>query len=156
MRRTRRAAALILALTAPLCLAANPATAPEGSFPLPTVDGKALAVTQGQKTFRVPMRFGRVEQFYREQLGGAKDVLLVPSGTDGERTLTLTTKRKGDAWTRAVIREGKVDTAIEVTPVLRMGDVNIAGNGKPLVQFVLTRSPEAAKAAADIEHFEKK
>ena len=38
-------------------------------FPLPAIDGKALAVTDGQKVFRLPMRFEKVKSFYAEQLG---------------------------------------------------------------------------------------
>ena len=154
MPRTLRPIALFLSLLAPVCSAAQGTAAPEGAFPLPSIDGKALALTQGQKTFRVPMRYARVEQFYKEQFLNQKDVRLVPSGTDGDRTLTLTSKRKGDAWTRAVVREGKVDTSVEVVAVLRMSGEAIEGNGKPLVQFVLTRSPDAAKAAAEMNHLE--
>ncbi|MHB8873405.1 MAG: hypothetical protein ACYC8T_06930 [Myxococcaceae bacterium] len=148
-----RVIGLFLALGAPLCLAAEPADA-GGSFPLPSVDGKPLALVPGQKTFRVPMSFGRVEHFYREQFAREKGVSVLPAGTDGERTLTLTSRRKGETWTRAVVRQGQVDTSIEVTFVMRMTDESIKGSGKPLVQFVLTRSPEAAKAAAEIEHLQ--
>lgn len=155
MPRTFRPIALFLSLLAPICSAAETNAAPEGAFPLPSIDGKALAMTQGQKTFRVPLRYVRVEQFYKDQFAGQKDVRLVPSGTDGDRSLTLTSKRKGDAWTRAVVREGKVDTSIEVVAVMRMSGEAIEGNGKPLVQFVLTRSPEAAKAAAEMNHLER-
>jgi len=152
MPRTLRAIALFLSFLAPVCSAAEPAASPEGSFPLPSLDGKALAVTNGQKTFRVPLRFARVEQFYKDQFASRKDVRLVAAGTDGDRTLTLTSRRKGDAWKSAVVREGKVDTSIEVVAVMRMTGEAIEGNGKPLVQIVLTRSPEAAKAAAEQDH----
>ena len=60
---------LLVALAA-LTLGSTVALAQEGSLkplPLPSVDGKALAISAGQKTFRVPIRFAKVEAFYREQ-----------------------------------------------------------------------------------------
>ncbi len=156
MPQPSRALAFFLLLASPLCLAADPAPAPPGPFPLPSLNGKALAVTEGQKTFRVPLSFARLEKFYRDQFASCAEVALTPSGTDGARVLTLTSKRKGDTWKRAVAREGAADTSVEVTPVLRMDAEKVEGNGKPLVQFVFGRSPEAAKAAVEMDHLEQK
>jgi hypothetical protein len=129
----------MLCLTLALLLEAAP-------FPLPAVDGKALAVTGKQKTFRLPMRFERVRAFYDEQFGKEKDVSMKLSGATGARTLALSSKRKGDRWTKATVKEGELETVIEVTPVLEGGQIDVQGNGSPLVQFVFGRSKEVEKA----------
>lgn len=116
------------------------------SFPLPAVDGKALAVTEKQRTFRLPMRFEKVRAFYDEQLGKEKDVSLKVAGAPGARVLSLSSKRKGDRWTRATVKEGELETVIEVTPVLVVDAVDVNGTGTPLVQFVFQRSNEVEKA----------
>src|SRR5690348_11394240 len=132
MNPLRQAAALFLVVSA-VAFADGPL--PAGPFPLPSVDGKPLAVTQGQKTFRLPMRFSKVEQFYRDQLGGSKEISLKVSGEPGGRVLSLSSKRKGERWTKATVREGEVDTNVEVTQVVDVGPLEVNGNGKPLVQF---------------------
>ncbi|MFZ5442829.1 MAG: hypothetical protein ACOZQL_22675 [Myxococcota bacterium] len=124
-------------------------------FPLPAIDGKPLAVTEQQKSFRLPMRFEKVKAFYAEQLGAKAEVVMRESVADGRRVLTLTTKAKGESWTRAVIREGEVETVIDVTPVMRLPGDEITGNGKPLVEFVFGRSPEVQKALERIDHTEQ-
>ena len=123
-------------------------------FPLPAIDGKALAVTDAQKTFRLPMRFEKVKAFYAEQLGGKAEVTMRESSAEGRRVLTLTTKSKGESWTRAVVREGEVETVIDVTPVLRLSEEEISGNARPLVQFVFGRSAEVKQALDGIDHTE--
>ncbi len=135
-------------------LALSLAAAP---FPLPSVDGKALAVKADQKVFRLPMRFEKVRAFYEERYGAgkAKDVKLVLSGVPGSRTLALSSKRVGDEWTRATVKEGEGETVVEVTRVLRMKDTDITGNGRPLVEFIFTRSPEVEKAVKEIDHTEQ-
>lgn len=119
-----------------------------GPFPLPAIDGKPPAVTAEQKKFRLPMRFEKVRAFYDGQFAGddAKGITSKVGSTDGKRTLTLTSSRAGDTWKKAVIREGDVDTAVELTPVLRMADTQIEGNGKPLVQFIIGRSADVDRA----------
>ncbi|MBK7861576.1 MAG: hypothetical protein IPJ65_23765 [Archangiaceae bacterium] len=115
-------------------------------FPLPAVDGKALSVTEKQKTFRLPMRFEKVRAFYDGQLAKEKDVAVKLSGAPGARVLTLSSKRKGDRWTKATVREGELETVIDVTPVVEVSEVEVSGNGSPLVQFVFGRSKEVDKA----------
>jgi len=145
-----RAALLCLALLLPaLSLAAEPSLKP---FPLPAIDGKPLAVQKGQKSFRVPTRFAKVEAFLREQFKADAKVVLKSAGGDGARTLTVTSKRPDDAWAKAVVKEGEVDTTVELTPVLRFEEQQVDGR-MPLVIFI-PRSADAAKDADSIEHLE--
>lgn len=123
-------------------------------FPLPAVDGKPLAVVKDQKVFRVPMGFDRVKAFYASQLGADAQVKLAETSDKGVRVLTLTTSSKTDSWKRAVVRQGEVETVIEVTPVMRLEEEAISGNGKPLVEFVIGRSAEIDKAIKSIDHTE--
>jgi len=131
-----------------LCLAS--------SFPLPSVDGKPLAVTESQKSFRYPMRFETVRAFYEARFGKGQvaSVKWAVTGVPGERVLTLTNTDKADTWRKAVIHERAGETVIDVTPVLRLADEQIEGNGKPLVEFVFGRSPEVDKAVQGIDHTE--
>jgi hypothetical protein len=124
-------------------------------FPLPAIDGKPLAVVKDQKVFRVPLGFERVKAFYTEQLGKQAEVTLRESSASGTRTLTISTTSKGESWKRAVIRQGESETVIEITPVLRLEEEQISGNGKPLVEFVFGRSPEVDKAVQSIDHTEQ-
>ena len=121
-------------------------------FPLPAIDGKPLAVTEGQKVFRLPMRFEKVKKFYAEQL---PEAVLAEKSVEGKRVITLLAKGKAESWTRAVVREGEVDTVIEVTPVLRLGEEQISGNARPLVEFVIGRSGDVDKAVKGIDHAEQ-
>lgn len=122
-------------------------------FPLPAVDGKPLAVSDGQKVFRLPMRFEKVKKFYVEQLG--PEVSVGEKNVEGKRVMTLSAKGKAESWTKAVVREGEVDTVIEVTPVMRLGEEKISGNGRPLVEFVIGRSGDVEKAVKSIDHAEQ-
>ena len=124
-------------------------------FPLPAIDGKPLAVVKDQKVFRVPLGFERVKAFYTEQLGKQAEVKLRESSASGTKTLTISTSSKGESWKRAVIRQGESETVIEITPVLRLEEEQISGNGKPLVEFVFGRSPEVDKAVKSIDHTEQ-
>ena len=123
-----------------------------GSFPLPSIDGKPLAATAEQKSFRLPMRFEKVRAFYDGQFTGdeAKGVTTKLSGTSGKRVLTLISTRAGDTWKKAIVREGEVETVVEVTPILRMQEELIEGNGKPLVQFIIGRSGDVDRAVEAI------
>lgn len=123
-----------------------------GSFPLPSIDGKALAATPEQKTFRLPIRFEKVRSFYDGQFTGdeAKGITSKLSGTVGKRVLTLTSSRAGDTWKKAIVREGEIETVVEVTPVLRMEEAQIEGNAKPLVQFIIGRSADVDRAVEAI------
>lgn len=123
-----------------------------GSFPLPAIDGKPPAVTAEQKTFRLPMRFEKVRSFYEGQFTGeaAQRVTSKLGTSNGKRTLTIVSSRVGDTWRKAVVREGEVDTTIEITPVLRMAEEQIEGNAKPLVQFIFGRSPDVDRAVQAI------
>lgn len=129
----------MLAITLTLLLHATP-------FPLPAVDGKALSVAADQKVFRLPMRFEKVRAFYDEQFAKEKDVSMKLAGAGGQRVLTLTSKRKGDLWTKATVKEGELETVVDVTRVLLGDAVDVQGNGAPLVQFVFGRSKEVDKA----------
>lgn len=124
----------------------------QAPFPLPAVDGKPLAVSPGQRSFRLPMRFERVRAFYDTELAGQPDVTVRLEGTPGRRRLVLTSKRKGDSWTRAVAKEGELETVVDVVPVLRLEEEQVQGSAKPLVEFVLGRSPEVQKALQSIDH----
>lgn len=123
-------------------------------FPLPTVDGKPPAVAKDQKIFKLPVGFARVKSFYAEQLGKTEGVKIVETLKDGHKLLTITTASKNESWTRALVREGDVETTIEITPVLRFKDEEITGNGKPLVEFVFGRSAEVDKALKSIDHLD--
>ena len=129
------------------CLLALTLAAP---FPLPMIDGKPLAVSEGQKTFRLPMRFEKVKRFYVDQLGSSAE--LKEASPDGKRVLTLAPRGKSEAWRKAIIREGEVETVVEVTPVLRLEEETISGNARPLVEFIIGRSPEVQKAVTGIDH----
>ena len=124
-------------------------------FPLPTIGEKPPAVVEGQKSFRLPIGFEKVKKFYTEQLGGKPEVKFSESGEPGKRVLTLTTKALSESWTKAIIRQGEVDTVVEVTAVIRATDESISGNGKPLVEFIFGRSPEVQKALNSIDHAEQ-
>lgn len=127
-----------------------------GPFPLPAIDGKPLAVTDKQTTFRLPMRFEKVRDFYAAQFTGdaAKDVTVKPATAAAGRVLTITSKRKGDEWSKATITEKETETVVEVARILRMAGEDITGNGKPLVEFVFGRSAEVDKAVNGIDHTE--
>jgi hypothetical protein len=125
------------------------------SFPLPAVDGKALAVTDKQKSFRVPMGFEKVRAFYGEQMKGNANVALKLSGAPGQRVLALTNKNKSDTWRSATVTEKDTETVIDVVPVLRMDVVEVEGQAGPLVQFIIGRSPEVDKAVNGIDHTEQ-
>jgi hypothetical protein len=60
--------------------------------------------------------------------------------------ISLSTKRKGDRWTKASVKEGELETVVDVTPVLEGGQIDVQGTGTPLVQFVFERSKEVDKA----------
>lgn len=122
-------------------------------FPLPAIDGKALAVTDGQKVFRLPMRFEKVKSFYAEQLG--TNASMVEKSVEGKRVLTLVAKGKAESWVKALVREGEVDTVIEVTPVMRLAEEEISGNARPLVEFIIGRSGDVQKALNTIDHAEQ-
>jgi hypothetical protein len=116
------------------------------SFPLPTIDGKALAVTEAQKTFRLPLRFKAVRSFYDTQLTGVTGVTLKQTGEPGVRVLSIANHSKTDSWTFAKVIEKDMETVIEVTPVLRMSETTVEGNGKPLVEFIIGRSGDVDRA----------
>lgn len=122
-------------------------------FPLPGIDGKPLAVTEGQKSFRLPMRFDKVRAFYEEQFKGSPEVTVRVSGTPGSRSLALVTKRSSDAWTSATVKEGELETVVDVKAVLQMGVERMEAKGPP-VQFILTRSPEVSRSLETIDHTE--
>jgi hypothetical protein len=130
-----------------------------GPFPLPSIDGKPLAATAEQKSFRLPMRFEKVRSFYQSQFVGdnAKGIVTTFSGTAGKRVLTIVSSRAGDTWKRAILREGESETVIDITPVLRLSEAQIEGNGKPLVQFIIGRSGDVDRAieAIDRKHTEQ-
>lgn len=127
------------------------------SFPLPTIDQKPLAVTAEQKVFRLPLRFEKVRAFYDEQLKGRAEVRLKVTGPSGARVLSITNGNKADTWRAATVTEKETETVIAVTPVLRMEETAVTGNGRPLVEFVFSRSPEVERAleGIDREHLEK-
>lgn len=149
---TRLAAILAfgtLRLSAPFIAAADPA--PQ-SFPIPSPDGKSIATTPGQRVFHLPMRFAKAERFYRDRFGTDKGVSLQLERADDVKVLTIVSKHAGDSWAKAVVREGTVDTVLEVTPVVRLAGEQIQGRGLPLVHLVLPVSPEPRNMANSIDH----
>lgn len=122
-------------------------------FPLPGVDGKPLAVTEGQKTFRLPIRFEKVRAFYQQRFKDTEGVTVRLSGTIGSRSLLLATSRTSDGWRSATVREGEIETVVELKAVLQMTGETIAGKGPP-VEFILTRSPEVGRSLKTIDHTE--
>ena len=132
-------------------LAAALSLALAASFPLPSVDQKAVAAAPEQKVFRLPSRFEKVRDFYLAQFKDQAEVTVKAQTTAGKRTLVLTSKRAGDTWRRAVVTEGSMETTVEVTPVLRLESERVSGSGKPLVEMILPRSPEVQKALESID-----
>jgi hypothetical protein len=124
------------------------------SFPLPTLDGKPLAVTEKQTTFRLPQRFDAVRAFYARQLEGRPAVAARITGTPGARVLTLTNRDRADTWRQATVTERETETLVELTPVLRMAEDAVQGSARPLVEFILGRSPEVDRALKGIDHTE--
>jgi hypothetical protein len=122
-------------------------------FPLPAIDGKPLAVIEGQKSFRLPMRFERVRAFYEERFKAVEGVSVRINGTSGSRTLELVTTRTTDSWKSAKVKEGETETVVDVKAVMQMTGDNIAGKGPP-VEFILTRSAEVQGALKSIDHTE--
>jgi hypothetical protein len=122
-------------------------------FPLPGIDGKPLAVVEGQKSFRLPMRFDKVRAFYEERFKDVPGVTVRIGGTMGSRSLVLSSARATDAWTSAKVKEGEGETVVELKAVMQMKDETIAGKGPP-VEFILTRSPEVQGALKTIDHTE--
>lgn len=122
-------------------------------FPLPGVDGKPLAVTEGQKSFRLPMRFEKVRAFYEERFKDSVGVTVRVSGSPGSRSLSLVSSRATDAWTSAKVNERETETVVELKAVMQMKDETIAGKGPP-VEFILTRSPEVQSSLKTIDHTE--
>lgn len=136
----------------PVANAGPSAPASPAPLPLPSVGSKPMSLAPGQRQFRVPMAFPRVERFYRDRFAGASGVALSLSTHEGARTLTLTSRRPGDAWVSAVVREGAVGTTVEVTPVVRMAVETIQGRGLPVVQLVIPLDPGVRAQAASIDH----
>ena len=157
------AAVLLLALHAPSLADPQPAAnaaplvardpAPLAPLRLPAVDNKPVAVSAGQRVFRLPMRFARVEAYYRALYATDAEVRMTVARDDAGRTLTLQSRKPGDAWAKAVIREAPVDTVVEVTPVIRLGpEVVEARPQRPLVQFVFKHADEVQRQANSIDH----
>lgn len=146
--REVRSDRLVLPLALALTLAAP--------FPLPSIDNKPVSVSDKQKSFRLPMRFEKVRAFYEERFGPGKDaeVKLKVSGAPGQRVLAIENTRKIDSWKRAVVKEGEVETTVDVTPVMRLAEEKIDGTGKPLVEFVIGRSGDVDRAVQGIDHTE--
>jgi hypothetical protein len=139
-------------LSAAAAVGEEPRPARLEPFPLPSFAGKAPPVSPGQSRFRVPLRFARVEAFYRGRFGGDAGVGLALVRGDAGRTLTITSRRPGDAWLKAVVREAEVDTAIEVTAGVRLQELPVEGHGRPQVQLVIPVSDEVVKMANSIDH----
>lgn len=139
----------LAALLAPALGAAEEARAP---FPLPTIDDKQIPVAPNQTSFRLPMKFARVETFYCDQLKGKPKISFKASGAEGARILTIESKRAEDAWAKAVVKEGEVATTVDVTFVLVMSGSTVSGTMPPVL--FIPRSAEAAKTAESIEHLE--
>ncbi len=114
-------------------------------FPLPTIDGKQISVTPGQRRFRLPMRFATARAFFVEQLSTAKAKRQTLS-IAGRGKIEFTCTEPSPLWIKATLTEGDVDTLLEIVPVFRAETVTVEGTGKPLVQFVLGRSSEVEKS----------
>jgi hypothetical protein len=143
-------ASAFAALLLPLCAAAQAGQ----PFPLPAPDGKALAVSPGQKAFRLPVRFEAAERFYRQQFDKQEGIRIHPELKDGRRLLRIESKRSGELWAKATLREGELETIVELVPVLRADETTVQGKAAPLV-IVIPRSREAAKMADEMEHLER-
>ena len=128
------------------------AEARPGPLPVPSLDGKAISVASGQRVFHLPMRFARVEKFYRELFGADRRIAIAMERGEDLKGMTITSKREGDAWAKATVREGAVDTTVEVTPIVRLDGDTVLGNAKPLVQFVLPRNPGVVDQVNSISH----
>jgi hypothetical protein len=123
-------------------------------FPVPGLDGKVAATAE--RVVRVPMRFAKVEAFYRQRFAGEPKVRLARERLEGGWVLTLTSRREGDAWAKAVVREQPVDTIVEVTPMVHLQGDKVEGRPPPLVQLVLPPSAdEVRRMANSIDHMPK-
>lgn len=151
----RPALLVVAALLAAHAFAEPPPKPALGAFPLPAVDGKPLAISDGQRSFVLPIRFERAHLFYKQLLGQEKGVTTKVAGSPGARTLTLVSRRSGDSWSRAVVHEQEMTTRVEVSFVIKVDPEKVVGNASPQVTFVIGRDPAAARAAAEIEHTDR-
>ncbi|MBI5549071.1 MAG: hypothetical protein HY901_34740 [Deltaproteobacteria bacterium] len=147
-----RFALLCAFLLAPAAVAASEGD--QTPFPLPLIDGKPLAVVKGQTTFRLPMKFARAESFFREQFKGEAKIAFKSEGSDGARVLTLRSSRSKESWHKAVVKEGEVDTLVEVSFIFRANPEQVGGRMPPIL--FIPRSSEVSKAVDAIDHMEKK
>ena len=142
----------------PAAVAAPPladgTTTNHAAFPLPRPEGKPIAISPGQRVFRLPMRYARVERFYRDQFAADRSITITEDRSEHQKVLNVISKRSDSAWSRVTVREGAVDTVVELTPMMRLGGEVIVGRGLPLVQVVIPLNPGVAEQAKAIDHME--
>jgi hypothetical protein len=124
------------------------------AFPVPAVDARPVAASERPTSFRLPRRFEVVRAFYAEQFRGRPMVTTRLTGTPGSRVLTFTNRDRADTWRSATVTERATETLVEVTGVLRMEADQVEGSARPLVEFILGRSPEVDRAVRSIDHTE--
>ena len=103
---------------------------PPGPFPL-LQDKPGQSHDLKATTFRVPHELGYLEKFYREQFKGEAQVTFLKKETDKGTELTITSKRPGEGWVKAVLLDEGVTTRITVFPLVVMSAESVNGKERP-------------------------
>ncbi|MBS2030957.1 MAG: hypothetical protein JST54_23850 [Deltaproteobacteria bacterium] len=113
-------------------------TSAPGTFPVPGEKGQVLDMKALR--FHVPHGLALVERFYRQSFKGDAGISFTRGHDEKGETVTLRSKRDGESWSKAVLHDEGVATSIEVTPVIRMGSVDVNGKPPPVASLVIVRS----------------
>jgi len=113
-------------------------TSAPGAFPVPGDKGQVLDARAVH--FHVPHGLAQLERFYHQEFKGDAQVTFVRGSDDKGRTLTIRSKREGESWAKAVLHDEGVATSIDVSPVIRMGQVDVSGTPPPVASLVIVRS----------------
>lgn len=109
-------------------------TSSPGALPIPGVKGQVLDARATR--FHLPQGLAQVEHFYREAFKGDVGVTLAHD----HGALVIRSRRPGERWSRAVVRDEGIGTTIEVTPIIAMGPIDVRATPPSAVSLVIERS----------------